>query len=171
MTPGTDIMNRPRVVRIAGLLAGRFLPALLAVCMAAIVYGGCAAPSGRLAKEAPRRQVREVVQEAVRHRQEFADPFRYNKPGGHSLIIGVSLYNRQMLAAGILGTNRNLKPLSGWKLEQRRLTAYLAQATRYDLLSNQLVPVDYSKGEFTVHCYADISDDEFMSFTQQAFQE
>ena len=43
MTTGTDIMNRPGAVRIAGLLAGRFLPALLAVCSDALVCGGCAA--------------------------------------------------------------------------------------------------------------------------------
>jgi hypothetical protein len=55
MTTGTDIMNRPGVVRIAGLLAGRFLPALLAVCTAALVCGGCGAPAGGPAKEASRQ--------------------------------------------------------------------------------------------------------------------
>ncbi|MGA2266021.1 MAG: hypothetical protein ABSH10_06270 [Phycisphaerae bacterium] len=57
MTTGTEIMNRPGAVRMAGLLAGRFLPALLAVCSAALVCGGCALPTVAPvpAKEAPRQ--------------------------------------------------------------------------------------------------------------------
>jgi hypothetical protein len=58
MTTGTDIMNRRGGVRMAGLLAGRFLPALLVVCSAAIVCGGCALPAAgpvKPVKEAPRQ--------------------------------------------------------------------------------------------------------------------
>jgi len=52
--------NRPHTVfrranQFAAPLAGRLLPALLGVCIASLVCGGCSAPAGNPAKEGPRQ--------------------------------------------------------------------------------------------------------------------
>jgi len=112
-----------------------------------------------------------VVQEGLRQRQALADPSLYAPGDGVSLLAMFGIYNRQVMSAALLGVYKDkaVAAPKSWKRQERRLTAYDAMATPYDLLTADipLVPPDYSKGEARVYFYSGVGDDEFIPFAQR----
>ncbi len=81
------------------------------------------------------------------------------------MLKDAGLYQRQMLATGLLGTRRVLAEgvPTEVKWESRTLVGYDASITEYDGIGGNL---DKSKGEFTVHYAPPLDDADFDKMVQ-----
>jgi hypothetical protein len=82
-------------------------------------------------------------------------------------LRSASLYNRPILATGLLGTEagglaRGASP-SGGAFDTHRMTHYDAEFTPHDILTKHggPLPPDYSKGEVVVHSHTALDDAAF----------
>ncbi len=110
-----------------------------------------------------------VLKQALQQRELFSSRDAVNERAGYGMLCRGSLYNRQILATGLIGTASDVnKENAGienleivWK--SKKLTHYDAAATPYDLLTRVVgvFPVDYSKGELLVQYLGPLTDAEF----------
>jgi hypothetical protein len=110
--------------------------------------------------------VRTVVDESLKQRNDAYT--KHHKSNGLSVLRMVGLYNRQVLATGIVGTcgrpGRAKDAVGQCKLSWRQqdLPAYTAYATPYDRLTHDgPIPPDYSGGKFPVRYLGPMPDAQF----------
>jgi hypothetical protein len=123
--------------------------------------------AGNLGLSSAKAAVLSVLEEACRQRACLyaeSDALLVDRA---VVLNTASLYNRQILATGILGTSgQSLSTVSSAKdnrWEKRRLTKYDAADTPYDMLtrSNGPIPPDFSKGEIFVRFHGPLDDQGF----------
>ncbi len=111
-----------------------------------------------------------IVKEAYRQRDLSYGAAAEFQSKAWMMIHDVALYNRTILATGIIGTSGladgqlaqgDGKPSD--EFEARHLTHYDAAATPYDLLTrgDGLIPADFTKGEIFVKFHKGLDDTAF----------
>lgn len=120
--------------------------------------------AGNLELEDCHATVLKVGKTASADYAKFCRKDLYNFFSGYCLITAESLYNRQILGTGLLGTSGELvaaRP-AGVGLNTQDLTHFDAKATRYDLHGRiGAEPIDFSKGRITVRWITEIDDEIF----------
>lgn len=123
--------------------------------------------AGNLEIKEAKPVIKQIVEFALEQRNVFYDSEKYDKLDAVIMLSQASLYNRAILAAGILGTSGKsdtTEVLSEIKCEFdiKRLACYDASVIKYDLPSQtNFATPDYSKGELTFRCIEELNDSEF----------
>jgi hypothetical protein len=124
--------------------------------------------AGHLQLKKAHGAVLEVATQANSQYETFCEEGKFNRATACMHVVDASLYNRQILAVGLLGTSsdgeemrRIVKKLEAqWKKQD--LPTYDAHATPYDLHARSgVIPVDLSKGKITVRYLDSLSDSGF----------
>jgi hypothetical protein len=124
--------------------------------------------SGELGLEGCKDQVRRVAEIAVQERDElYANQAMNNIMKGET-IVKASLYNRQILATGLLGAigDNNLKTIAinkaSLKWENMSLVSFDALLTEYDQpVAAGVMKADRSKGSINIRIASPLSDFQF----------
>jgi len=125
--------------------------------------------AGNLGLEEARAPVQIIVEEAYRQRDRLYQPDEREGATSHNYVwlCSASLYNRQVLATGLLGTEAGRLAAgaspSGAAFETHRMTRYDAEFTPYDILTRYdgSCRPDYSKGEIVVNSHRALDDAAF----------
>jgi hypothetical protein len=130
--------------------------------------------AGNLELVSAKPAVLSVVNESYRQREVLYAEGDIGLGDRASVLRTSSLYNRQILATGILGTSgknpgtRSIAKDNGWG--ERRLTKYDATDTPYDLgtRANGPIPPDFSRGEIFVKFRRPLNDEDFDRLVKEA---
>jgi hypothetical protein len=123
--------------------------------------------AGDLELASARPSVLSVLKEARRQRECLYAESEAEPADRASILATSTLYNRQILATGILGTSTRMSdgPSKNRdnRWEERRLTMYDASDTPYDILTRNdgPIPADFSKGEIFVRFHGPLDDQGF----------
>jgi hypothetical protein len=124
--------------------------------------------SGLLELSGCREQVNQVARVGIRQKTEL-----YNDSTFHPFVIAMilnnaSLYNRQILASGLIGTETNSElrtaalRASGATWVEKQLTPYKAAVTEFDVPAvTGIISADYSLGRQKVSFLSPLSDASF----------
>jgi hypothetical protein len=120
--------------------------------------------AGNLELKECRPEIIEIALEAKASYADYRRADKFNFASAYYLVRDESLYSRQILATGLLGTSHGLDAAKHQQvlLESRELTKFDAKATMYDLHGRLgAEPVDFTKGRLTVRWTAPLDDEGF----------
>jgi len=122
--------------------------------------------AGQLRLEGAHAAVLEVCEHALSQRSQLYDETLHNLGASVILLTDASLYNRQILTMGLLGTSEDAEKIeemlegAGAAFGKISLASWDAAATPYDARFSD-APVDYSKGRLDVRYLREVSDEAF----------
>jgi len=124
--------------------------------------------AGSLELKATDAAVQEVIREAIRQRDGLYSDRSQSAFYKYQVLSQASLYNRQILVTGLLGTSARSGYLYsqiaqiGLERKKIRSTLFDAVATEYDQLV-RFGPMrpDYAKGELYIYCFSAMNDETF----------
>lgn len=128
--------------------------------------------AGNLQLDACMADIRKVAAVGLAQRDRFYGDDMSHKGDRFLTLLRMGLYNRQILAAGLQGAGdfdiRGAVESGTW--ESRKLPSYDAAATPYDMLTRGAgpIPVDYTKGSFTVGFPKMMNDEQFDMLAREA---
>ncbi len=133
--------------------------------------------AGNLQLQQAQPAVKKVLETAMEQRDIFYKKGYFHKRDAWIMLMDGSLYNRQIIGTSVLCTYTNsakgeqiLKDFN-CKLKSERLTRYNSSVTPYGLHHMQeMVPVDYSKGEFNVKYLEPLDDLKFDGIVNAAIK-
>ena len=124
--------------------------------------------AGNLELRQAQPAVEKVLTEAVEQRKRFYDTNSWNEWDSFIILVNASLYHKQILAAGVLGTfidserRDEILTKTGCRMEVKKLTHFDSPVAAYDLTRMQEGKMtDYSKGKLNIRYLAPIDDSNF----------
>jgi hypothetical protein len=124
--------------------------------------------AGNLELKQCRPAVTKVLETAIEQRNTFYNKNLWNVTDAFPILLRAGLYNRQILATGILGTSIDKEKAdevltnTGRKMNSEKLTHFDSPVAVYDLTRRQEgKATDYSKGELNIKYLAPLSDSAF----------
>jgi hypothetical protein len=124
--------------------------------------------AGNLQLKQTQPAITKVLETAIEQRNRFYNKNLWHEADSFTVLTMASLYNRQILATGVLGTfietdkAEEILKKAGCKMASEKLTHFYSPVALYDL-SHFLEgkATDYSKGELTIQYLAPLTDSAF----------
>jgi hypothetical protein len=124
--------------------------------------------AGNLELKQAQTAVTKVLEAAIEQRNEFYNKNLWNVTDAFPILLLAGLYNRQILATGILGTSTEpnkadeILKNSGRKIASEKLTHFDSPVALYDIARwQQGKATDYTKGELNIKYLEPLSDSAF----------
>jgi len=123
--------------------------------------------AGNLDLRLNKNNINEITKIALDQKKLFYDPNAFCAPDATTMLTLASLYNRQILSIGMIGTDENKKEIleklqkeKDNSLKVKKLVPYNALVTPLEA-KRLFSPVDDSKGTMDVQCFDKMSDQAF----------